>query len=383
MIDNQETILLVDDDKEFCLDFSRLLEGHGYHVQVAYGISRAMKLVRTKKIKTVIIDLKLGESQNEKFRELNGLELFIHIRKFFPCVKRIIVSGLFIDQIIEHSELSENDLLVSEVKESYVEKGILDEMEEKVISKINSDTFLCCYGKYHALLIAAQEYSFLKTLTYPIADIQRLQSVLTEHFVFDQDRIYPLINPTREKIICCLFELAERIKPEDNFLIFYAGHGYKDEKNNRGYWMPCDSSEEIPHTWISHSDVRNWIARIGAKHTLLISDSCFSGTFHDIRGNKSYKQDYQEIYDHTSYKVISTTGQYEIALDQSPFLECFLDYLEEDTKPCFSAHDMVDFFTKVEAKARELGVKQRPKYGKLHGIGRDEENGHFIFVRRT
>ncbi len=60
-------------------------------------------------------------------------------------------------------------------------------------------------------------------------------------------------------------------------LIFYAGHGHRGEEMNQGYWLPRDAKGDNNSNWLSNSDLTDQLKVIDSKHTLVISDACFSG----------------------------------------------------------------------------------------------------------
>ena len=69
----------------------------------------------------------------------------------------------------------------------------------------------------------------------------------------------------------------------DNLLIYYAGHGELDNDEERGYWLPIDADTTKRSKWINNSYILDNIKATKAKHVLLISDSCFSGSL--LQGN--------------------------------------------------------------------------------------------------
>ena len=71
-------------------------------------------------------------------------------------------------------------------------------------------------------------------------------------------------------------KLRERSNEDDSVLIYYAGHGVFDEKQD-GYWVPVDGEVDQDYNYVSNADVLSRLGSIEARHKLLISDSCFSG----------------------------------------------------------------------------------------------------------
>lgn len=131
-------------------------------------------------------------------------------------------------------------------------------------------------GEYRALLIGNNEYQNEKwpTLTTAVRDVEQLANVLIERYGFAEENVIVKTNATRREMLKGFNTLAETSKPEDNVLIYYAGHGEYDELK-RGWWIPVDGEDRIDY--ISNEDILGWLRAIPARHKLLIADSCFSG----------------------------------------------------------------------------------------------------------
>ena len=86
-----------------------------------------------------------------------------------------------------------------------------------------------------------------------------------------------------------MWSLARKLKKKDNLLIYYAGHGHLDEKEEKGYWLPIDASMERPSKWVSNSFISDQAKATEAKHVLLIVDSCFSGSLTKTRSADTKK----------------------------------------------------------------------------------------------
>jgi hypothetical protein len=87
----------------------------------------------------------------------------------------------------------------------------------------------------------------------------------------------------REAIIRELEWLVANAKENDNVFIYYSGHGEYKKELSKGYWVPVDAETQSTSKYISNSDIQTYINGIKSKHTLLVSDACFSGDI--FRGN--------------------------------------------------------------------------------------------------
>ncbi|MCP4314035.1 MAG: hypothetical protein GY790_22510, partial [Bacteroidetes bacterium] len=116
-------------------------------------------------------------------------------------------------------------------------------------------------GKYYALIIAINDYSDdkINDLDFPISDADSLYNTVIEHYSFLEENINYLKNPSRTEIIIAMDDLSRLVSPDDNLLIFYAGHGHWDDKSKLGYWLPRDANEGNTANWFRNSTLRDFI----------------------------------------------------------------------------------------------------------------------------
>ncbi len=72
-------------------------------------------------------------------------------------------------------------------------------------------------------------------------------------------------------------QLQKKLDKKYYLLIFYSGHGTM--QGEEGYWLPSDADANTAYHWFSSSELNTYIKQFKAKHILLISDACYSGTF--------------------------------------------------------------------------------------------------------
>lgn len=234
-------------------------------------------------------------------------------------------------------------------------------------------------GTYHALLIGVSDYVDDRLdLEKPAKDAQQLKQVLLKNFTFSDSNLSILINPTRQMIMVALYNMRKRVAPQDNLLIFYAGHGYWDEDARQGYWWARDASAQEPSNWLSNSDVREQIRSIKSRHTLLISDACFSGGLFRTRSGNSIQNaslDVQMLYKLPSRRAI-TSGTMTTVPDKSVFFEYLVRRLEENQDEFMSSQQLFDSFRQAVIN-NSMVV---PQDGVIAEAG--DEGGDFIFIRR-
>lgn len=233
-------------------------------------------------------------------------------------------------------------------------------------------------GTYHALLIAVQDYAddSLQDLDKPIADARRLEQVLLERYQFDAANVTVVENPTESDVFAALQTLGEAAGPDDSVLVFYAGHGTWNEQISQGYWLPADASSGNPAQWISNGDIRDLILGLGAKHTLLISDACFSGGLFKTRSAfTGADRAVQELHRLASRKAM-TSGTLTEVPDESVFLKYLLDRLETSTSQWTTADALFADFRQAVIN----NSPNTPQYGVIFEAG--DEGGEFVFVRK-
>lgn len=234
-------------------------------------------------------------------------------------------------------------------------------------------------GKYYALIIGVSEYRdpVITDLDgLPTHDAETLANILTRRYTFDKENVLLMRNPTRTDILRAFDHLSNTITPADNLLIFYAGHGYYDDKTELGYWLPADAEAQFTANWIYNDVLVANLKRIQSKHTLLISDACFSGSIFKTRSLvKDAPMAYKKKYELASRNAI-TSGVLKTVPNKSVFLKYLADRLERNEEVYMSASQL---FQSVEIPVAN-NSPNTPQYGDIQNVG--DEGGDFIFIRK-
>lgn len=273
-------------------------------------------------------------------------------------------------------EEGSNDLLVIAIDQyDNIQQSKFD-----IIYSPEAIAFRTLNGKGHnyALLIAVNEYSdpAITNLDNPINDALRLQEILISRYTFDEAYMTILKNPTSEEIIIALDGLAAKIQPDDNLLIFYAGHGWWDEAANIGYWLPSDAKQTNKAAWFRNSTLCDYLKEINSRHTLLIADACFGGSIFKTRMPfPDAPRAINRLYELRSRKAM-TSGTLTQVPDRSAFTKYLLDRLVENNEKYLTSEQLFSSFRMAVINNSDVV----PQYGEIYNVG--DEGGDFVFIKK-
>ena len=78
------------------------------------------------------------------------------------------------------------------------------------------------FGRYYALIIGNQNYQILESLQTPRSDAERMAQVLRDKYRFN---VQMVADANDVAMLRALNDLNSVLQPNDNVLIYYAGHG--------------------------------------------------------------------------------------------------------------------------------------------------------------
>jgi tetratricopeptide (TPR) repeat protein len=234
-------------------------------------------------------------------------------------------------------------------------------------------------GKNYAVFIASQNYddSNIPSLENPVSDAIKLKLILKSNYNFADENLYTLFNPQRDDFKKKFLELREVLQPEDNLVIFYAGHGIWVEKEKKGYWLLTDAQRNDINTWIPNKQVLDLIAELPARHTLLITDACFSGSVFKSRGIGADAPAAMKEMDNKITRVAITSGNDTEVPDESVFMKYLVKALSENREKYLTAQKM---FINQIIESVMTESKTEPRYGTLELAG--HVGGDYIFSKK-
>jgi hypothetical protein len=243
------------------------------------------------------------------------------------------------------------------------------------------------FGRYYGLIIGNIDYGKLSKLKTAVNDAKKVAEILRGKYGFNTKL---LLNASREDIIRALDKFRTTLTENDNLLIYYAGHGFLDTKNNRGYWQPVDADPDSIANWIPNEAITDMLNIMSAKKVLIIADSCYSGSL--TRGVvaqlESPKSDgvrfnWIEELSKGRARMVLTSGELKPVLDaggggHSVFAKVLLDVLESNDEVIEGdrLHQQINALVVYESE--KYGLTQIPQYAANTQAG--HESGDFIFV---
>jgi myosin heavy subunit len=200
------------------------------------------------------------------------------------------------------------------------------------------------WGNYHALVIGNNNYTDPKwaNLSNAVNDAKTVANVLENQYGFETTL---LLNAKRVEMLEAIEAMRNKLTEDDNLLIYYAGHGQRDDANNRAYWVPVDSSADSSTNWIPSYQITDHVNAMNARHVLLVVDSCYAGLMTRAGGvnamlvGMTAEQKEQKIKDRLGRRtrMLITAGDNTEVLDagnqgnHSIFAEAFIAALENNS----------------------------------------------------
>jgi uncharacterized protein (UPF0218 family) len=239
--------------------------------------------------------------------------------------------------------------------------------------------------KDYILLFATDQYDHWSDLVNPIDDARSLVKVLTENYGFEAEI---LENPSQDEVYNKLRDYAERkFRPQDQLMIFFAGHGYFDDTFGEGFVVASNSLEndKAKTSYISHNRLRGIIQNIPCEHIFLTMDVCFGGTFDPViassRGlDGGETNDVEYLVRKLSQRTRKylTSGGKEYVSDgipgkHSPFTLKLLQALAEG-----GGGDRILTLSEIKTYVEKL--KPEPRLG---SFGDDKPESDFVFVLKN
>jgi hypothetical protein len=247
------------------------------------------------------------------------------------------------------------------------------------------------FGNYHSLVIGNNDYRLLPRLETAVNDAKEVARLLREQYGF---KVTLLLNADRYQVVSALDSLRERLTDEDNLLIYYAGHGELDRRNQRGHWLPVDAERNSQANWISNVTITDILNTMAVKQLLVVADSCYSGTMTrsalgQLNPGMSMEETLKlmQVMARKRSRMVMASGGLEPVLDSaggvhSVFARPFIELLQANVGVLRGLEMFNLLQPRVAAVAQRLNVDQFPQYAPIK-FADSGEGGDFFFVRVT
>ena len=237
-------------------------------------------------------------------------------------------------------------------------------------------------GQSWFLGIGIDNYKFTTSLQNAVKDVNDVLTLLQDRYVISKSITLFNEKATKQNIIDELESLSDNIGPADKLIIYYSGHGYLNRAKTSGYWIPVRGRAGQRGSLIRNDTILGCIRDIGSKHTLLISDSCFSGTF-ITRDVPNPGLALEELEKDRSRWVISSGRGTEVSSDglpgkNSPFAESILKVLRDNRDRMLN---LAIFADKVIKLTKYKSSIQMPQMASIVNAG--HEGGQYIFYLKA
>jgi uncharacterized protein len=247
------------------------------------------------------------------------------------------------------------------------------------------------FGRYYALIIGNQDYQVLEHLQTPRADAERAGQILRDKYGFT---VQVLEDANDVAMLRALNDLNKVLQPNDNLLIYYAGHGTRLKTANvdAGYWLPVNAERPPDDTfWVPNEQITAHLARLPARRVLVVADSCYAGLLSADPGVNMFGTETQFSLDYVKYKLPKRTrlllasGGDQPVLDtggqgDSVFARAFLDVLGANSGILSTPALFAQVQERVKTGAARNHFSQVPEFKAIKSAG--HELGDFFFIPR-
>jgi hypothetical protein len=247
------------------------------------------------------------------------------------------------------------------------------------------------FGRYYALIIANQDYQHLPSLATPRTDADRVAQLLRDKYGFTVKVVDDAYGPT---MLRALNDLNRVLKPTDNLLIYYAGHGtrLKTPYTEVGYWLPINANPPPNDTfWVPNGQISAQLGVLPARRILVIADSCYAGLLSsdpsmNIFGTEKHITDaYIKYKLPKRSRLLIASGGDEPVLDEggdgdSVFTRAFLEVLRSNDEILSTPALYTEIKARMKREDAANHFDEVPQFKAIRAAG--DDLGDFFFIPR-
>ena len=161
-------------------------------------------------------------------------------------------------------------------------------------------------------------------LRFAVDDVDALTGELGERSadLFETVFVESLLDAdvTMERLTAAFASLQDRVRPEDVFVLFLAGHGVTVD--GRYYFLPVDfryhNEGSFRESAIGQDDLQGWLSSILASKSMVLLDTCNSGSYveaQQLSRGMAEKTALDKLIRATGRATISASSASEVALE--------------------------------------------------------------------
>lgn len=233
------------------------------------------------------------------------------------------------------------------------------------------------FGRYRALVIGSADYTYLPGVATADEDAEAVSHLLEARYGFE---VTHLRNPSLSAVQGALDRFQRELSRDDNFLLYWAGHGTVSNELGRCYWIPVDAMGDDPTEGLSNEELATALREMKAKHVMVVADSCFTAGQRRGTGLAAEDAAARDRLARKRTRVVLSSGGLEPIQDgrggrHSVFTGAFLASLAENGQNG-EVMDGTALFGAI--RERVTGASQTPEYADIRGA--DHGGGDFLFV---
>jgi TPR repeat protein len=244
-------------------------------------------------------------------------------------------------------------------------------------------------GRFFAVVIGNNAYrdSQYQSLKSAVSDATAVSNILKTRYGYQTSLV---LNASRLEMLTALSDMRAKLKPEDNLLVYYAGHGELSSNGATGYWVPTDASANNSKSWISNAAISDIIASMPAKRVMVVADSCYSGSMTRAAVPNLNAASTPEKWN--AYVKTMASGRSRTALssggvqpvpdsgsgNHSYFARAFLTVLQDNNRLMEAQRLYREVSTSLALNSINSPIPQNPQYAPIRYAG--HESGDFFFL---
>lgn len=178
----------------------------------------------------------------------------------------------------------------------------------------------------HVLAVGVNKYRDRSLwLQYSVPDAQSVSKSFggQKSSLYQDIHTYELLDGdvTKESLSAKFAELSGKVRSDDVFILFIAGHGTTSQKTGDYYFIPSNfrytDSDAILTQGISKGDILGYMSAISAGKTLIMLDTCNSGAFTNGAAARGFaeKTALERLVRSTGQAVLTAASEEQSAME--------------------------------------------------------------------